>query len=103
VYDCSFVHGLFTLHLLDDNAILITKINNTCILWLKRIKNFSITDSPPQENLGIKEATFKASKRSKKKGKQKEKEYSSNSDISEDDEEVANFVRRLKKGTSGQI
>jgi hypothetical protein len=52
-----------------------------------------------QENPGIKEATFKASKRSKKKGKKKEKEYSSNSDISEDDEEVANFVRRLKKGT----
>jgi hypothetical protein len=46
VYDCSFVHGLFTLHLLDDNAILIIKINNTCILWLKGLK-ISITDSPP--------------------------------------------------------
>jgi hypothetical protein len=37
---------------------------------------------------------------SKQKGKKKEKEYSNNSDISEDDEEAANFVRRLKKGTS---
>jgi hypothetical protein len=55
-----------------------------------------------QENPTIKEATFRASKRSKKKGKKKEKEYSSSSDISKDDEEVANFVRRLKKGTSGR-
>jgi hypothetical protein len=53
-----------------------------------------------QENPDIKEASFKASKRSKKKGKQKEKEHSNNSDISEDDEEVANFVRRLNKGTN---
>jgi hypothetical protein len=53
-----------------------------------------------QENPYIKEATFKASKRSKKKGKKKEKEHSNNSDISEDDEEVANFVRRLNKGTN---
>jgi hypothetical protein len=53
-----------------------------------------------QENPGTKEATFKASKKSKKKGKKKEKEDSNNSDISEDDEEVANFVRRLKKGTN---
>jgi hypothetical protein len=52
-----------------------------------------------QENPDIKEASFKASKRSKKKGKQKE--HSSNSDFSEDDEEeVANFVRRLNKGTN---
>jgi hypothetical protein len=55
-----------------------------------------------QENPDIKEATFKASKRSKQKGKQKEKEHSSNSDISEDDEEAANFVRRLNKGTNGR-
>jgi hypothetical protein len=32
-------------------------------------------------------------------GKQKENSYSSSSDISEDDQEVANFVRRLKNGT----
>jgi hypothetical protein len=52
-----------------------------------------------QENPDIKEAAFKACKRSKKKGKQKE--HSSNSDFSEDDEEeVANFVRRLNKGTN---
>jgi hypothetical protein len=56
-----------------------------------------------QENPVTKEATFKASKKSKKKGKQKEKSDSSNSDISEDDEEVANFVRRLKKGTDENI
>jgi hypothetical protein len=53
-----------------------------------------------QENPDIKEATFKASKRSKKKGKKKEKEHSNNSDISEDDEEMTNFVRRLNKGTN---
>jgi hypothetical protein len=41
-----------------------------------------------QENLDIKEATFKASKRPKKKRKQKEKEHSNNSNISEDDEEM---------------
>jgi hypothetical protein len=52
-----------------------------------------------QENTYIKEAAFKASKRSKQKGKQKEKEHSNNNDISEDDEEVSNFVRRLTKGT----
>jgi hypothetical protein len=46
VYDCSFVYGLFTPHLLYDNSILIIKINNTCILWLKGLK-ISITDSPP--------------------------------------------------------
>jgi hypothetical protein len=54
-----------------------------------------------QENPDIKEATFKASKKSKKKGRQKE-EHSSNSDVSEDDEEVANFVKRLNKGTDGR-
>jgi hypothetical protein len=52
-----------------------------------------------QENLGTKEATFKTSKKSKQKGKKKTKEDSNNSDISEDDEEVANFFRALKKGT----
>jgi hypothetical protein len=52
-----------------------------------------------QENLDIKEAAFKASKRSKQKGKKKE--HSSSSDFSKDDEEeVTNFVRRLNKGTN---
>jgi hypothetical protein len=49
-----------------------------------------------QENPDTKEAAFKASKKSKKK----EKELSSSSDVSEDDEEVANFVKRLNKGTN---
>ena len=53
-----------------------------------------------QENPGIKEASLKASKRSKKKRKQKEKEHNNNNDVSEDDEKVANFVRRLNKGTN---
>jgi hypothetical protein len=52
-----------------------------------------------QDNLITKEATFKASKKSNKNGKQKEKSYNNNNDISEDDEEVVNFIRRLKKGT----
>jgi hypothetical protein len=54
-----------------------------------------------QENPDIKEAAFKASKRSKQKKKEQE-EYSSNSDASKDDEEVANFVKRLNKGTNGR-
>jgi hypothetical protein len=54
-----------------------------------------------QENPDVKEAAFKASKRSKKKKKEQE-EYSNNSDASEDDEEVANFVKRLNKGTNGR-
>jgi hypothetical protein len=54
-----------------------------------------------QENPDVKEAAFKASKRSKQKKEQQE-EYSSNSDVSEDDEEVANFVKRLNKGTDGR-
>jgi hypothetical protein len=54
-----------------------------------------------QENPDVKEAAFKASKRSKKKKKEQE-EYSSSSDVSEDDEEVANFIKRLNKGTNGR-
>jgi hypothetical protein len=54
-----------------------------------------------QQNLDVKEAAFKASKRSKKKKKGKE-EYSSSSDVLEDDEEVANFVKRLNKGTNSK-
>jgi hypothetical protein len=52
-----------------------------------------------QENPDVKEASFKASKRSKQKKKEQE-EYSSSSDVSKDDEEVANFVKRLNKGTN---
>jgi predicted hydrolase (HD superfamily) len=54
-----------------------------------------------QENPDVKEAAFKASKRSKQK-KNEQEEYSSNSDVSEDDEEVANFVKRLNKGTNSR-
>jgi hypothetical protein len=54
-----------------------------------------------QENPNVKEASFKASKRSKQKKKEQE-EYSSSSDILEDDEEVANFIKRLNKGTNGR-
>jgi hypothetical protein len=54
-----------------------------------------------QENPDVKEAAFKASKRSKQKKKEKE-EYSNNNDASEDDEEVTNFVKRLNKGTNGR-
>jgi hypothetical protein len=53
-----------------------------------------------QENINIKETTFKAFKRSKKNGKKNEKEHSNNIDISEDDEEMDNFVKRLNKGTN---
>jgi hypothetical protein len=54
-----------------------------------------------QENPYVKEATFKASKRSKKNKKEQE-EYNNNRNISEDDEEVANFIKRLNKGTNGR-
>jgi hypothetical protein len=53
-----------------------------------------------EENPDIKEAAFKASKGSKKKGNQKEKEHSSSNYVLEDDEEEANFVRILNKGTN---
>jgi hypothetical protein len=53
-----------------------------------------------QENTDIKEAAFRASKNSKQKEMKKE-EHSSSSDISENDEEVANFVKRLNKATNG--
>jgi hypothetical protein len=54
-----------------------------------------------QENPNVKEAAFKASKRSKQKKKEQE-EYSCNNDVLKDDEEVANFVKRLIKGTNGR-
>jgi hypothetical protein len=54
-----------------------------------------------QENLYVKEASFKESKKSNQKEK-KQEEHSNNSDISKDNEEVANFVKRLNKGTNGR-
>jgi hypothetical protein len=54
-----------------------------------------------QKNPDVKEAAFKASKRSKQKKKEQE-EYRNSSDVSEDDEEVANFVKILNKGTNGR-
>jgi hypothetical protein len=54
-----------------------------------------------QENPDLKEAAFKASKRSKQKKKEQE-EYRRNNDVSKDDEEVANFVKRLNKGTNSK-
>jgi len=52
-----------------------------------------------KDNMVTKESTFKASKNTKKKDKRNEKSNSSKNAILEDDEEVANFVRRMKKGT----
>jgi hypothetical protein len=52
-----------------------------------------------QENPYVKEAAFKTSKISKQKKKEKE-EYRRSNDVSEDDEEVANFVKILNKGTN---
>jgi hypothetical protein len=54
-----------------------------------------------QENPDVKEAASKASKRSKQKKKEQE-EYSSSNDVSEDDKEVVNFIKRLNKGTNGK-
>jgi hypothetical protein len=51
-----------------------------------------------QDNPSRREATFKASKKTRK-NKQKSKSSFSCSDDSDEDEEIANFVRRLKKGT----
>jgi hypothetical protein len=53
-----------------------------------------------QENPDVKEVAFKAFKRSNQKKEEQEK-YCNNSDVSEDDEEVANFVKILNKGTNG--
>jgi hypothetical protein len=52
-----------------------------------------------QENPVMKEAMFKASKKTKKKNKKKSKPDCSCNDDSEEDEEVENFVRKLKRGT----
>jgi hypothetical protein len=54
-----------------------------------------------EENTDVTKASFKASKISKK-NKNKEEEYSNNSDISEDDEEVTNFIKRLNNITNNR-
>jgi hypothetical protein len=54
-----------------------------------------------QENPDVKEAAFKASKISKQK-KNEQEEYNSSNDVSEDDEEVADFVKIPNKGTNGR-
>jgi hypothetical protein len=52
-----------------------------------------------KKNTIMKETSFKASKKMNKKDKNKPKSDCSCNDDSEEDEEVANFVRRMKKGT----
>jgi hypothetical protein len=52
-----------------------------------------------RENPVMKEETFKASKKTKKNNKKKEKPGFNCSDDSNEDEEMAKFVRKLKKGT----
>jgi hypothetical protein len=52
-----------------------------------------------QENPVMKEATFKASKKTKKQNKKKSKPNCSCSNDSKEYEEVENFVRKLKRGT----
>jgi hypothetical protein len=51
-------------------------------------------------NLVIKEVTFKASKKTKKKHRKNSKPSCSCSDDSNQDEEMDNFIRKLKKGTN---
>jgi effector-binding domain-containing protein len=51
-----------------------------------------------KENPVTKEATFKASKKTNKKNKKKSKPGCSCSDHSDEDEEMDNFIRKLKKG-----
>jgi Glu-tRNA(Gln) amidotransferase subunit E-like FAD-binding protein len=52
-----------------------------------------------QENIVMKEELFKASKKTKKQNNKKSKLDCSCSNDSEEDEEVENFVRKLKRGT----
>jgi hypothetical protein len=51
-----------------------------------------------QDNPSRKEASFKASKKTKKNKKNSKSNYSCNDD-SDEDEEITNFVRKLKRGT----
>jgi hypothetical protein len=72
-----------------------------CWLGAMLLHHTSYEMRTKQENPDVKEAAFKASKRSKQKKKEQE-EYSSSSDVSEDDEEVTNFVKRLNKRTNSR-
>jgi hypothetical protein len=76
----------------DMNSISMDELHGIFTSYEKRIE---------QENPDVKEASFKASKRSKQKKKEQE-EYSNNNNVSEDDEEVANFIKRLNKRTNGR-
>jgi hypothetical protein len=76
----------------DLNSISIDEMHGIFTAYEMRTK---------QENPYVKETTFKESKRSKKKEK-KQEEHSINSDVSKDDVEVANFIKRLNKGTDGR-
>jgi hypothetical protein len=76
----------------DLNSISMGKLHGIFIAYEMRTE---------QENPYVKEEAFKASKRSKQKEK-KQEEHSSNNDVSEYYEEVANFVKRLNKGTDGR-
>jgi hypothetical protein len=77
---------------LDLNSIVMDELHGIFTAYEMRTE---------QENPDVKEAAFKASKRSKKKKKEQE-EYSISNDVSEDDEEVANFVKILNKGTNSR-
>jgi hypothetical protein len=52
-----------------------------------------------KHNLVMKEEAFKASKKTKKKNKENPKSECSCRDDSKEDEEMENFVRKLKRGT----
>jgi hypothetical protein len=76
---------------LDMDSISMDDLYGIFIVYEMRIE---------QENPDVKKEAFKASKRSKKKKKEQE-EYRNNNDASKYDEEVANFVKILNKGTNG--
>jgi hypothetical protein len=77
---------------LDLNSISMDELHGIFTAYDMRTK---------QKNLDVREAAFKASKRSNQKKKEQE-EYSNSSDVLEDDEEVANFVKRLNKRTNSR-
>jgi hypothetical protein len=56
-----------------------------------------------QENPITKEGVFKVSKKTKKENKQKSKLDCSCSNDLEEDEEVENFIRKLKRGTKWKM
>jgi hypothetical protein len=76
----------------DLNSIIMDELHGIFTTYEMRIE---------EENTDVTKASFKASKRSKKK-KNKQEEYCNNSDVSEDDEEVANFIKRLNNRTNNR-